>query len=77
MIGIWFQSGSTPIKSKGLFIKDNIGECWVEMESFPIEEMWEDVLNNPKQGNSFRLLRGKLMNLEKYYHSGIEMSHEQ
>ena len=35
------------------------------MEYFPIEEMWEYVLNKTNQGKYFREFRGKLMNVGK------------
>ena len=37
------------------------------MEYFPIEEMWEYVLNKTNQGKYFREFRGELMNVVVKY----------
>ena len=53
-------------------IKDYIYQGDVEAEYCPIEEMWDDVLNQPNQGKDFRELREELMNLCMNYDDHME-----
>ncbi len=50
---------SRPVTS---FIKEKIVQGDVELEYCPTEEIWCDVLTNPKQGKAFRKDRAMLMN---------------
>ena len=39
----------------------------MSVEYFPTEEMWADVLTKPLQGNSYKIMRIKLMNMPEVY----------
>ena len=36
--------------------------------------MWSDILNKPNQGKVFRLFRGELINVNKYYDNKVQCS---
>ena len=44
----------------------------MEVEYFHIENKWEDVLNNPKQGKVLRELRGNIIIVEVDYDNKVE-----
>ena len=46
----------------------------MEVEYCPTEEILEDVLNKPNQGNNFIDLRYELMNVVIYYDDDIKIS---
>ena len=45
----------------------------IEIEHCPTERMWEDVLNNPKGGRTFRLDRSYIMNVLVDYDNDMEL----
>ena len=49
------------INARYFFIKDYTDKGDMEVEYFPTEKMWSDVLNNPKQGKLFSKFRQDLM----------------
>ena len=55
------------IKSKYLFIADNIEKRELEIQKFPTEHMWDDVLNNTKQGKAFMAFHSNFMNVNEGY----------
>ena len=50
------------IQVQHFFIKDKIEKGEVEVKYFPTEQMWSDILTNPKQGKAFREIRAQLIN---------------
>jgi hypothetical protein len=60
------------IKARYFFIKDKIEEGKVEIQYCPIEKMWSDVLNKPKQGALFRKDRAVLMGIPEEYNDNVK-----
>ena len=50
------------INARYFMLADRVASGEVEVEHYPAECMWDDVLNQSKQGTMYRIFRSKLMN---------------
>ena len=60
------------VNARYLFIKGHINQGRVGVKYSFIENMWEYVLNNPKQGKVFREFRGDLINFKVDYEEEVK-----
>ena len=60
------------IKARYFFIKDKIEYGEVEVQYFPTEHIWTDILKNPDQGMNFCKDRAALMNVPVNYNDEFE-----
>jgi len=60
------------ISSRFFFITDKVARGKVDVEYCPVEKMWCDILNKPKQGASHRLNMSHLMNVPIEYNDDVE-----
>ena len=60
-------------KARYFFIKDTIEDVELEVQYYPKENMWTDILNNPEQGMKFRKDRSDLMNVPVDYDDKVEI----
>ena len=55
------------ISARCFLIVDNIEKRGLEIQHYPTKHIWDDVLNNPKQGNVFGVFRSHLMKVPEEY----------
>ena len=66
------SKSTTYIKARCFFINDKIKEGEAEIRYCPTKKMWNDVLNNPKQGDPFRNDQAIIMNTHEKYKENVE-----
>ena len=60
------------INTRYLFVQDKVAQVDLEIEHFPTESIWADILTNPFQGRAFREFRAELMNYPVDYEEEIK-----
>ena len=59
-------------KARYFFIKDTIEDVELEVQYYPKENMWTDILNKAEQGMKFCKDIAALMNVSVYYDDEVE-----
>ena len=59
-------------KARYFFIKDTIEDVELEVQYYPKENMWTDILNKAEQGMKFCKDIAALMNVTVYYDDEVE-----
>ena len=59
--------GTKHIKARYFLIVDKIQKRELDIQHFPLDQMWDGVLNKPIQVKVFRVIHGHMMNGPKQY----------
>eukprot|EP00804_Cyclotella_cryptica_P018945 CCRYP_006453-RA/>CCRYP_006453-RA protein AED:0.59 eAED:0.59 QI:0/0/0/1/0/0/2/0/207 len=69
-----FETNKTH-KTRYFFVKDRIEQGELEVQHMPTDKMWSNILTKPKQGKTFREMRGMLINVPEEYDDEVERRH--
>ena len=50
------------VNARYFMLADRVASGEVEVDHYPAERMWDDILNQSKQGTMYRIFRDELMN---------------